>query len=330
MSKLAVFTSLFALIVMSGICPSRSVAQSQWQQSTLNTNRVSIEVGAKVFDRPGDESNIPVVFDSITGSTLLSSERATDFGSNFGLEAKVIIPGHYDRNVEFRTVLVNWDEENSIAGDSLASSFFPDALNPPQTFDFDIEADYYSFELMRKRSVRPGLIISGGARYISTSDLISTTSTATTIDPVLGTVTGTQLNSFDAKNSLVGLQLGLEYNQPVAQAVYLSFFGRAGGYYNGTTFNTTASASDTLGVTDTTVTRTRRSRSTESFVGEAGGRVNFQVLPNCFSTYIGYEATVIDGIALAAANVDPINTIRIDTKNTLFFQAITFGANFTY
>ena len=127
MSKLAVFTSLFAMIVMTGVCPSWSLAQSPWRQSTLNTNRMSVEVGARVFDRPGDDSGGAVVTDSVTNSTLLSNERVTDLGSNFGVEVKVTAPGYHERSLEFRTVLVNWDEQNSIAGPNLASSFFPDA-----------------------------------------------------------------------------------------------------------------------------------------------------------------------------------------------------------
>ena len=326
-SKLAVFSSLFALIVMTGVCPSWSLAQSSWQQPALNPNRMSVEVAGKVFDRPGDESSAPVVFNSVTNATLLDNERATDFGSQFGIEVKFTVPSRYDTSsgFEFRTVLVNWDEENSLIGPNLASDFFPDALNPPETFDFDIESDYYSFELVKKRSVLRGLTASGGVRYISTSDLISTTSTSTTAG-----VVGTQLNDFEATNSLVGLQFGLEYNQPVAQSVFVTIFGRAGGYYNGTEFNTATSASDTAGVTDTTETTTSRFQSTESFVAELGGRVNFRVIPNSgFTTFIGYEATAIDGIALAAANAAPLAT-GIDTNNTVFFQAITFGAQFVY
>ena len=85
MSKLAVFTSLFALIVMTSVCPSWSVAQSVWQQPT-SRKKASVEVGAKIFDRPGDDSNNPIIFDSVTNTTLLSQEQATDFGTDFGIE----------------------------------------------------------------------------------------------------------------------------------------------------------------------------------------------------------------------------------------------------
>ena len=56
--------------------------------------------------------------------------------------------------------------------------------------------------------------------------------------------------------------------------------------------------------------------------------MNFEIIPNGLSTYLGYEATVIDGIALAAPNV--IDTSPIDTNNTVFFDAITFGVNLSF
>jgi len=301
-SKLAVFTSLFALIVMTSVCPS--------------------------WSRPGDDSNNPIIFDSVTNTTLLSQEQATDFGTDFGIEVKVSVPDHHhNRDWEFRTIIATWEEDRAIFGNNLASSFFPDPQDPttvfvpPQAVTYDFESDYFSFELMRKQAIRPGLTFSAGPRFISTSDEIA----------IVATVTGSQFNDFEAKNSLVGLQVGLEVNRPIAQSLYFTVFGRAGGYYNGTRFDTATSTMDTLGITNTPVTQTRQTRSTESFVAEAGGRLNFEILPNSLSTFIGYEATVIDGIALSQANVGNVaNIFPIDTNNTVFFQAITFGANLSY
>ena len=315
-SKLAVFTSLFALIVMTGISPDWSLAQSPYQRSTLNNGKMSIEVGAKIFDRPGDDNSDALVFDSVTNANLLSSDRATDLGSNFGVDISITKPGLYDRSLQFRTVLVEWDEENLIIGDNaLSSSFFADELNPPQGFAYNTESDFYSFELMQRRAVWPGMTVSAGPRFISTSDTTATTG-------LFMDGSAPEFNTFDAKNSLIGLQVGLEYNQPVAQSVFLTVFGRAGGYYNGTKFDTTSTTADPAFAV------TRRTRSTESFVADAGGRVNFVIVPNCISSFIGYEATVLDGIALSSENI--FNPGRIDTNNTVFFQAITFGANFNF
>ncbi len=333
MSKLAVFTSLFALIVMTGACPSWSMAQSPWQQSTFKENNLSVEVGAKIFDRPGDDSTTPVISDSLTNTTLFDQEEATEFGTSFGVEIKVNAAGRYNRIFEFRTVLTQWDESSAIFGNNLESVFSPAPLDlsvftPPQSVFYNTQSDYYSFELMSKRAVCQGLTLSVGPRFISTDDTINIQSNTATNDPVLGPNAATQLNSFDAKNSLIGVQVGVEVNRPIAQSVYFTFFGRAGGYHNGTRLDTAASITDTLGLNTTPATATRRTRSTEAFVGELGGRVNVELLQNCISTYLGYEATVIDGIALSSQNLT--NLGRIDTNNTLFFQAITFGVNLSY
>ena len=297
---------------------------------------MSVEIGAKIFDRPGDDSLAPVITDSLTNTTLLNQDQATDFGSDFGIEVKVDIPGQFDRGFELRTIITRWDQERTIFGNNLASPFFPDPQNaavpfvPPQVVTFDIESDFYSFELMRKRVVRPGLTLSAGPRFISTDDLLLIATGTTTTDAATGVlVTGNQFNDFEAKNSLIGLQVGVEVNRPVAQSLYFTAFGRAGGYYNSTRFNTETFITDTLGLTTTPIINTRQTRSTESFVAEDGGRLNFEIIPNSFSTFVGYEATVIDGIALSSANV--ANAILpIDTNNTVFFHAITFGAQLSY
>ena len=70
-------------------------------------------------------------------------------------------------------------------------------------------------------------------------------------------------------------------------------------------------------------------QSTEAFLGEVGGKVHFDLIPNCLSAYAGYEATWIDGIALAPANVGNLGPAVI-TQNTSFWHAITFGAHMNY
>ncbi len=322
MSKLAVFTSLFALIVATGINPSQSAAQSQWPQSTLKQNKLSVQVEGKVFDREGNGSDTPLIFDSVTNATLLTGDQATDFGSDFGIELRANLPGINNRSFELRAVIAEWDEQRSVSGANLASPLlFPDPLNPATTFESNNEADYFSFELMRKREVLPGVTVSAGPRFISTSDITTFVSTQ-----AAGPIAGPLFGDFEAKNSLIGAQVGLEFNRPIAQSLSITLFGRAGGYYNGTEFNTATAT----GPTNTSASaRTNSRRSTESFVADAGGRVNFEIIPNGLSSYIGYEATVIDGIALSTENF--LNTgPLIDTNNTVFFQAITFGINLSY
>lgn len=321
MSKLAVFTSLFALIFMAGICPSQSMAQSPWTQSTLRENKLSVQVEGKVFDREGNGSDDAVVFDSVTNATLLTGDQATDFGSDFGLELRATLPGINKNSFEFRAVIAEWDEQRTASSANLQSALLIDPINPPASLQVDVEADYFSFELMRKREVLPGVTVSAGPRFISTSDTTSIIS-----NQPAGPFAGEVFTDFEAKNSLIGGQVGLEFNRPIGQSIYVTLFGRAGGYYNGTRYDV-ASA---FGPTESTggVGRANLSRSTESFVADLGGRVHFEIIPDGLSSYIGYEATAIDGIALSAENI--FNTGTIDTNNTVFFQAITFGVNLSY
>jgi len=53
------------------------------------------------------------------------------------------------------------------------------------------------------------------------------------------------------------------------------------------------------------------------------------IVPNTASLYVGYEATWIDGIAVAPAQLIPSNFGGVETANTVFFQAVTFGFSFT-
>ena len=101
---------------------------------------------------------------------------------------------------------------------------------------------------------------------------------------------------------------------------------RLGGYYNPTEVTT-----EDTDLISGTVTH-RQTKSTGSFLGEVGGRLYVDFVPNCFSGYVGYEANWIDGIALAPAQFLAATTATpsIDTANTAFFQGVTFGLKFTY
>lgn len=318
MRKLAVFATLVAIVVATGTFSKTCLAQNPWQTGSLNENKMSIEVGAKVFDRPGIDSQSPIVFDSVTNQTLISAEQASDFGSTFGVEIKLNFPDMWDNQLELRTVLADWDEDLQATGPALASSFFPDPANPPQTFNMNLQSDFYSIELMRKRSVRPGLTIFGGPRFVSTGDVLSTEG----ILPI-GMATVTANNAWEASNAMTGLQGGFEVCRPIAQAVYVSGFFRGGGYHNSTKVTSSSSVS-----TSPFVTNTSRRKSAQSFIGELGGKLHFEIIPNSLASFIGYEATWIDGIALSSANVS--NFGSIDTGNTVFFQAVTFGLNLSY
>lgn len=316
MRKLTFVATIFALLMASNL----QHAHAQWPSSTHRDIRMSVEFGGKAYNRPGTDSTAAVLTNSVTGATLFSEGQASELGSNLGGEIKFNFINRRDREIEVRASIANWEESASFTGANLASPFFPTGLTTvPTGFDYNYEADYFSIEVNRRRAIMPGVTILAGPRVVSTSDIIETVSSI----PV-GLTTQSQSNFFEATNALIGMQGGLELNFPVTDSLYVQSYIRAGGYYNPVEVN-----SGTFNSFTNLSTSSGTSGSTEAFIGEAGGRISLDILPNCMTSYVGYEATWIDGIALAPANVTLVGG-AIDTNNTSFFQAVTFGMQILY
>ncbi|MFK7766960.1 MAG: hypothetical protein AB8B55_07035 [Mariniblastus sp.] len=321
-------TFTFAVTIIMLFANTSWVAKThaQGRSSTFKDTRMSVEIGGKAYERPGSKLNLPLITDANTFETLFDSNQATDLGTTAGAEVKFNFLTKGGREIEVRTILANWDENTEIVGNDLRSPFFPVAGFEPTTVNFSAEADYFSIEVMERRAISPGITFMFGPRFISAKDRIDLSGTLG-VDggPGIGVVDVTQNQSFEATNSLIGLQAGFEFNFPVSQDIYLNSFIRTGGYYNPT--ETTRSTSESISTTTTSFTQTK---ATGSFVGEVGGRVYFDVIPNCVSTYAGYEATWIDGMAAAPAQALTTGSTGVETANTPFFHAFTFGVNMSY
>jgi len=289
-----------------------------FQQSSNRDQRFSVEFGAKAFDRPGDDLGLPLITDSVTNSTFFDSDQASDLGSAGGAEVKFNWVNKSGRELELRTIIADWEETTQFAGENLVSPLFQAGL-APSSVDYGYSADYFSIELMARRAVGPGVTVMFGPRFVSSKDLIE----LATSEVVAG-ATVTQSQTFEATNALIGLQGGLELNYPIAQGIYLNGFGRFGGYTNPTEVN--------LGTTnlDGTTTEGTLTKQTGSFLAEVGGRLYVDIFPNALTAYVGYEATWIDGIALAPAQVLSGTANGVETANTPFFNAGVIGLRWSY
>ena len=298
---------------------------AQWPRTTLPDSRMSLEFGAKAYDRPGDRNGVPLVTDGDTGSVLFDSRRATDLGGTAGAEVKFNFLSKRGREIEIRSIISEWDESFEFAGSNLTV----DALFPgtdPTSVTYDSDADDFSIEMMCRRAITPGLTFMFGPRFVSSKDSVAVSGTRL-VDPADGNPPFDLVTSefTEATNALIGLQSGFEINCPVSQDVYVNGFIRVGGYMNPTEVNQTSTDDFTNVLTTTT-----QQNTTGSFLGEVGGRLYVDIVPNCFSTFVGYEGTWIDGVALAPAQVLTTGTTGIDTSSTLFFQALTFGIRLTH
>ena len=103
-------------------------------------------------------------------------------------------------------------------------------------------------------------------------------------------------------------------------------FIRTGGYYNPTKVRTSNQAG-LVGIPPEELLRTEATKSTGSFLAEVGGKLYLDFAPNC-SLFAGYEATWIDGVALAPPSFLTPETGEVETANTLFMHAVTFGMRF--
>ncbi len=320
------FTLIATVIVLLANATWVAKTQAQWPQTTKDP-RWTVEFGAKAYDRPGAELGLPLITDGVTMETLFDSNQASELGSAGGAEVKFGFVNKRGREYEIRTIIADWEQDFEINGANLRSPFFPTAGSEPTTVNYDYDSDYFSIEVMSRRAISPGITFMFGPRFVSTKDKVRFAGSLL-VDPGDGSqpVVVVETTTTEATNALIGAQAGFEFNIPLTQDVYVSSFIRTGGYMNPT---------EVTSVTNNNVSFTqnpleKRTKSTGSFLAEVGGRLYVDIIPNGMASYVGYEATWIDGLAVAPDQLVTPAGGGIETANTPFFHAVTFGINFNY
>lgn len=327
--KFSIFT---AVVVITAIIPaSDTLAQWQWPGTTRGKDHKNIlEIGGVAYDRPGVGNPTPLISDAQTFETLFDSEEATSIGGAAGLDIKYQFEARRGRTWRFRSIVADFDTRNEINGVAgLTSPLLPPDVETDR-IAYDYDSRLLSFELMSCRNIAPGVVLVAGPRYISLTEEINTEVDGE-IDFQNGipVVPATQADTLSADNSLIGLQIGLEITVPLGQSFYGETFIRGGGFYNPT--EVTSATQDIAGGSflDPPFFNPRNTSSSESLLAEVGGRLFFDIVPDSVAGYVGYEATWIDGIALAPAQL-LATAGTVDTSNTLFYQAVTFGVRMKF
>jgi len=320
--KLLTITKLAAVVLAMVIVND---ANAQWPQYTQVGDKNYIEIGLRAYNRPGTDLQLSILQDATTAETLFSANQATSASSAAGVEASYNFVNRYGRKMEFRTFTGTWDSRSSLDQGNIESSLFPGEV--ADFVDYNYDARIFSFELNAKRSLRPGLTFFGGPRFVSFTDKISYVAGVNALP--FGTVQpfGTERRqSLEAINNLIGLQAGLRYEKPLTQYFRSAGFIRTGGFVNPTKVRTSNQAG-AVGIPPVELLRTEATKSTGSFLAEVGGKVYLDFAPNC-SLFAGYEGTWIDGVALAPPSFLTTETGEVETANTLFMHAVTFGMRF--
>lgn len=322
--------SIFAAVAVSlSVVIPASTCEAQWPDATRGKDpKHVLEIGGGGFHRPGQDSAVAVITDAETGETLFDTEDATSVGGAAGLDIKYQFQTQGGRKLRFRSILADFDNSTEVIGvDGLESTLLEDQTDRVL---YEYDSRILSFELMSVRNLAPGINLVAGPRYISIREEVRTEVDGE-FDLGDGTppLDATQINALDADNGLIGLQAGLEINFPISRYLRGETFIRAGGFYNPTEVTDTVQQS--VGGTFVTpeLLVERNTNSTGSFLGEVGGRLFVDFVPDTVAGYIGYEATWIDGIALAPAQLTAA-PLTVDTTNTVFFQAFTFGVQMKF
>ena len=320
------FSLIAAFTVTVTVAFTTIHCHAQWPGTTRGTqNTRYLEIGGRAYSRPGVEDDFPLITDAETGETLFTAEQATNGGSAPGLEIKYGFEGPLDREWEFRTILADFDTDTDVPGPGLASPLFPGA--GVANFNYAYDQQLLSFELNTKRRLAPGITFLAGPRYFSFKENVTSTIDSVAIPGPVGAtpvVPTTTVASREATNGLIGLQAGLDLRYPIAQQLYTTGFIRTGGYYNPTEVSS-SQGTFVNGALFDSIPDATSTFSTGSFLAEVGGRLYVDLYKDSVSAYAGYEATWIDGVALApSAFLSPPGG-EVDTRNTIFFQAVTFG-----
>lgn len=312
------------VIAMSYISLAATTAYAQWPYTTDVNPSWSLEMGARAFDRPGDDLALPLATNSVTNEVLFDSETATDLNNSVGVDLRLNFHGrHFDRKWEFRTIMADFGLNAQLLGPNLDLALLPDFS--PDVVDYNYDSRLWSFELNTKRSVAPGLTFLFGPRFISL-DEESTTKFEQLFDTDFGSFNAIGASTIETSNSLYGGQFGFEYNLPITQQIYFSTTGKVGVFANPAEMKQT----DTNNV-DPDPVFSERSKNTGAFLGEVNARFYCEIIPSTLSAFVGYDAMIIDGVAIAPAQfltTDP--AIGLETSNSPFFNSITFGVLMEY
>ncbi len=314
---------LNSLLAVALVAAGTQAAMAQWPETTRTDNgRWWMEAGAKAYDRPGNTLGLPLITNEVTNEVLFTSDQVFDLNSAAGAEIRFGSQTGWGCDWDFGMSLGGWDSSFDFVGPDLESFFFQGL--DPDNVGFDYESDFYSLELNWRKPCIPGLTFTTGPRYFQLSEDL-TLSTSTEFATPQGPFTFNTSDFLEVRNSAIGWQIGFEYNQPVSRDVYLQGYIRTSGMVKESTVERTTDDNVSDPVFD------NRDKSSGMFIGHTGGRAYFQILPGSLHTYVGYEATWVDGVALAPVqflNQSVIETLPTD--NTVFWHAVTFGARFTY
>ena len=313
-----------AALTATILCLVLGRIDAQWDQFSNDCPRFTIEASTALLTRAGDDNNIPLVSNELTLAPVFDSYQATSLGSTPSLELAAMFQTRSGHHWEIETTFARWDNSIGLFGPDLTTPFLP-GLNP-DTVNYNYDSELFSIEFNFRQKCMPGLTFLIGPRYISLEEHVDFSSqTLIVFPPPFDNLDFTTNNTIDTNNPLIGGQIGLEWDFLLTRDLFVSSFIKVGGFANN------ARATLTSETTIQDLLEERRTKNTGSFVGELGGRLNFNILGPAFTGFVGYQAMWIDGVALAPTQFINVNSNgALFVENTPSFHGAVFGIQANY
>ena len=293
------------------------VANAQWDQHYTNARTWEFQVGTRILEREASDLGLPLVTDNVTNQVLLNDTQFSDLDTSAGLDMRAAKLGQGYFDWEARLFYQSWDGETAATGNGALTTPFLPGLTP-SSVSTAYQSDMFSLELLAKRAVMPGLTVSAGPRFFYLNEVQSVNS----IVPV--TIIGIPVNvpvstETETENPMFGFQMGGEYRTPLGPNLWVNGFAKGGIYGNNAQSTITTSAAAL------TVPGFAGEKAVAGFVGEVGGSIHYDIVPGTMSAYASYEATWLDGVALAPAQLGTFGTNTVHSSSTPFFHGLGLG-----
>ena len=255
----------------------------------------------------------PPTFDNIFDIDSVNTRYESDYVSVELMSRRNTKPGV---TWLFGPRFVSVQEEVAVTATGISPTrIFFDPFNPPFTFVFDEDGEQV-FE-----DATTGEIVDEDDDN-AIPQIVFT--------DISGSEQATIATRTSTRNSLIGLQVGLEYNFPVSQDVYFQISGRTGIFANSASVARSVSPLRRTTSLDSNdfVTRDKSSDTGTAYLAELNIRGYVDVIPNQVSCYAGYDLLFVDEIALAPDQL--VSPDVIDTSGDLFARGFTFGVKMNY
>ena len=309
--NIAAFVAILLTIGTTG------VATAQWDQHYTNCRNWEFQVGTRILEREASDLGLALVTDNVTNQVLLSDRQFSDVDTSAGLDMRVAKLGQGYFDWEARMFYQNWDGQTSATGTGALTTPFLPGLTP-SSVGTNYESEMFSLELMAKKAVAPGLTLSAGPRFFYLNE-VQTINSIVPIN-VLGTIINVPVGTTtETDNPLVGLQFGGEYRTPLGANLWANGFVKGGIYGNN------AQSQITTNAAGISIPGFAGEKAVAGFVGEIGGSIHYDIVPGTMSAYASYEATWLDGVALAPAQLGTFGSGTVHSSSTPFFHGLGLG-----